>query len=119
MDNANHIESDEIDTLMAEFIYVCNVPLHACESKYFKNFIGALRPSYGVPTRNRLEEIIGKTHDKIAEAKTIDNLCNELIDRIFDFLDLKSLLNVTGTCKRLQIAAASKFNVDHGKKHVW
>lgn len=51
--------------------------------------------------------------------KTITNICNELIDRIFDLLDFESLMNVANTCKRLQIAAAAKFSQIHAKKCIW
>lgn len=54
-----------------------------------------------------------------AETKTISNICNEMVDRSFGFLDVESLLNVAGTCKRLQIAAINKFSNDHGNKTVW
>lgn len=51
-------------------------------------------------------------------AAPIADICNELIDRIFDFLDVESLLNVAGTCKRLQVAAVAKFGQKFGKKCV-
>lgn len=35
------------------------------------------------------------------ETKTITNICYDCLERIFDFLDLESLVNVAGTCKRL------------------
>lgn len=53
-----------------------------------------------------------------AEPKSITNIYYDCLERIFDFLDLESLLNVAGTCKRLQIAAAAKFGDDHGQKYV-
>lgn len=46
------------------------------------------------------------------QAKTLTNIYYDCLDRIFDFLDIESLLNVARTCKRLQIAAAAKFGDD-------
>lgn len=54
----------------------------------------------------------------ISETPALDNIFYDCLERIFDFLDLPSLLNVAGTCKRLQIAAATKFRHDHGNKRV-
>lgn len=51
-------------------------------------------------------------------ATTITDICNELVDRIFDFLDVQSLLNCAQTCTRLQIAAAEKFGHDFGNDCV-
>lgn len=65
MSNINEIESNRIDALMAEFFYSCNVPLHVCESKYFKNLVGALHPAYEIPNRYRLAAILDKAHSKI------------------------------------------------------
>lgn len=48
----------------------------------------------------------------------ITNICNELIDRIFDFLDITSLLNVAGTCKRFQMAAFVNFGQKCATKKV-
>ena len=52
------------------------------------------------------------------EEKTLTNICYDCLERIFDFLDLESLLNVAGTCKRLQIAAVSKFGYVHKGKII-
>lgn len=52
--------------------------------------------------------------DEDEEVKSITNICYDCLERIFDFLDLESLLNVAGTCKRLQIAAAAKYNDEYG-----
>ena len=49
---------------------------------------------------------------------TITNIYYDCLERIFDFLDLRSLLNVADTYKRLQIAAAAKFSDAYGKKPV-
>lgn len=65
MSNTNEIESNRIDALMAEFFYACNIPLHVCESKYFKNLVGALHPAYEIPNRYRLAAILDKAHSKI------------------------------------------------------
>lgn len=56
--------------------------------------------------------------EKVMEAKTITDICYDCLERIFDFLDLESLLNVAHTCKRLQNAAATKFSGDHGKTPI-
>lgn len=50
--------------------------------------------------------------EKLVDApavKTITTICYDVLERIFDFLDLESLLNVADTCKRLRIAAIAKF----------
>lgn len=57
--------------------------------------------------------------EKETEASTMANICHELIERIFDLLDVDSLLNVAGTCKRLQVVAATKFGHKYGNKHIW
>lgn len=53
------------------------------------------------------------------EAKTITNIYYDCLERSFDYLDLESLLNVARTCKRLQIAAAAKFDDDFDEKQSW
>lgn len=57
-----------------------------------------------------------ETSVKTTEEKTITNICYDCLERIFDFSDLKSLLNVADTCKRLQIAAITKFGDKFGKR---
>lgn len=52
------------------------------------------------------------------EPKTLTNIYYDCLERIFDFLDLVSILNVARTCKRLQIAAAPKFSDDYSKKRI-
>lgn len=47
--------------------------------------------------------------DNATNTEIITNICNEIIERIFDHLDPQSLLNVAGTCKRLQTIAAAKY----------
>lgn len=41
----------------------------------------------------------GENADNNGDAKSITNICYDCIERIFDFLDLESLLNVANTCK--------------------
>lgn len=52
------------------------------------------------------------------EVKSLANINYDCLERIFDFLDSDSLLNVASTCKRLQIAATVKFGFDHGSKQI-
>lgn len=56
--------------------------------------------------------------DNAPEPKSITNICIEMVDRIFDYLNIESLLNVAQTCKRLQTAAITKFRDKHGQKNV-
>lgn len=42
----------------------------------------------------------------------------DVLERIFEFLDMESFLNLANTCKRLQIAAAAKFHDDFRKKKI-
>lgn len=53
-----------------------------------------------------------------AATASITDICNELLDRIMDSLDIASLLNVADTCKRIRIAAAAKFGSKFGNKEV-
>lgn len=53
-----------------------------------------------------------------AESKSITNISSKLIDRIFTFLDLESLLRVAHTCKQLQNAAIAKYNDDFSQREV-
>lgn len=50
----------------------------------------------------------------VEETKALSNIYYDCLERIFDFLDLESLLNVADTCKHLQVAAAVKFAYDFG-----
>lgn len=52
------------------------------------------------------------------DEKTITNIYYDCLERIFDFLDLESLLNLAQTCKRLQIAAAAKISDEYGRKCI-
>ena len=56
--------------------------------------------------------------DSTKEAAPIEKLCYELLEKIFAFLDPQNLLNVAGTCKRLQIAAAATFGKKFGGKRT-
>lgn len=55
----------------------------------------------------------------MTEATAITDICYDCLERIFDFLDLKSLLCCAQSCKHLQMAAAAKFGHDFGKKTVF
>lgn len=63
-----------------------------------------------------------RTHQKYkkyvteVEPKSINNIYYDCLEHIFDYLDLASLMNVAGTCKRLQIAAAAKFGDEYDEK---
>lgn len=50
------------------------------------------------------------------EPRSITNIYYDCLERIFDLLDLKSLLYVAQTCKRLQVAAAVNFNDRYGRE---
>lgn len=63
--------------------------------------------------RQKLDE--NYESDNAKEAGAITNICFELLDRIFDSLDIESLLNAGSTCTRLQIAAAEKFTHKFGR----
>lgn len=54
-------------------------------------------------------------HDEI-EAKLLTDIYYDCFEKIFDFLEIKDLLNVAQTCKRLQIAAVTKFSQDFTKR---
>lgn len=59
--------------------------------------------------------------DQEAEAKpkaSIMNIHYACLEYIFEYLDLKDLLNIAHTCKRLQIAAVANFGDEHGKKCI-
>ena len=59
-----------------------------------------------------------REENNATEVKSITNICYDCLERIFDFLDLQSLLMVAGTCKRLQIAAAANFGDKFGSKRI-
>lgn len=71
MDDITQNESHKIDELLGEFVYGCNISFRACDSKYFKDFVSALRPSYQIPNRRRLAgSLLDKAHDKIEKSKS-------------------------------------------------
>lgn len=82
VDNVTPADSDKIDMLLAEFFFGCNVPFSACDSKYFKKLINALRPAYSPPNRKKLAgALLNKVHSTI-EVKNNDlvkNMNNEAI----------------------------------------
>lgn len=45
-------------------------------------------------------------------------MCNELLDKIFGYLDLQNLLDVAGASEQLKITAATKFGQGFGNKTV-
>lgn len=60
-----------------------------------------------------------KPDEDLSETATsFDNLIVDCLERIFHFLDIQSLPNVAGTCKRLQIEAISYFNRKFNGKDV-
>lgn len=66
LDKMTKTESNNIDMLLAEFFFACNVPFHSVDSQYFKKLVSALRPSYTPPNRKRLaESLLEKEHSKM------------------------------------------------------
>lgn len=66
MDQISPADNDKIDLLLAEFFFSCNVSFCAVESKYFKKFVGTLRPAYTPPNRKALAGLLlEKVHDGI------------------------------------------------------
>lgn len=53
-----------------------------------------------------------------APTPNITNTCYDCLEHVFDYLDCKSLLNLAGTCRHLQIAAAARFGQNFGKKRI-
>lgn len=86
MDNVGQSEKEKLDELFAEFIYGCNISFLTCESKYFKQFMQALRPAYAIPNRKKLAgPLLDKVHQKIENqnlnlAQSMDNEAVLLID---------------------------------------
>lgn len=58
------------------------------------------------------------TETAMQPSPSITNTCYECLQHVFDYLDLKSLLNVAGTCRKLQTAVATKFEHKFGKKRI-
>lgn len=66
LDSLSSAESDQLDMLLAEFFFSCNVPFLSCSSVYFKKFINAMRPAYNPPTLRRLAtHLLNRVYDKI------------------------------------------------------
>lgn len=79
-------DKEKLDELFAEFIYGCNISFVTCESKYFKQFMQALRPAYAIPNRKRIAgPLLDKVHQKIENqnlnlVRSMDNESVLLID---------------------------------------
>lgn len=54
LDNVTQADSDKLGLLCAKFFFGCNISFNTCESKYFRNFIKALRPAYSPPNQKKL-----------------------------------------------------------------
>lgn len=80
-----------------------------------------LQPNYQPQTELMHHEQIETDEVSISttDASKIENLCYELLAKIFNFLDPESLLNVADTCKRFQMAAATKFGDRFGRHYIW
>lgn len=51
---------------LRSFFYGCDIPFQVADSKYFKDFVKALRPAYNAPNRRRLAgKLLDKTHESI------------------------------------------------------
>lgn len=86
MDQVKPIEAENLDLLLAEFFFGCNIPFRVVESKYFKKFVNALRPAYNPPHRRLLAgNLLDKTHEKIEKRnmqliKRMDKKATLLVD---------------------------------------
>lgn len=49
----------------------------------------------------------------------LTDLSYDCLERIFDFLDIESLLKLAHTCRQLRVAATSKFGHDYGKRSIY
>lgn len=56
--------------------------------------------------------------NELSERTSLDNICYDLLERILDFSDVNSLLNVADACKRLQNVAIATFRKKHGNKPI-
>ena len=63
--------------------------------------------------RRKVQRLDNTNAPNAPEPKSITNICYDVLERIFEYLDFASFLNVADTCKRLQIAAIAKFHDDH------
>lgn len=70
-------------------------------------------PEYHESAKNDEEVIIA------TESNPMENICTEIVERIFDYLDVQSLLNVAETCKRFQKIAAGRFGHRFGDKAIY
>lgn len=77
LDEVKPVEAENLDHLLAEFFYGCNIPFQVIDSKFFKKFVHALRPAYNPPHRHLLAgKLLDKTHEKIEtrNVKMIENM---------------------------------------------
>lgn len=87
LDNVSSQEAEKLNILMAEFFYGCNVSFNTADSKYFKNFISALRPAYKSPNRKLIAgSLLDKVHDKM----------NETNQKMAQKMDKQAILLVDG-----------------------
>lgn len=56
--------------------------------------------------------------DEADKTTSITDVCYDCLERIFNHLDLESLLMVARTCNRLQVEAAEKFASQYGRKLI-
>lgn len=54
----------------------------------------------------------------VAETKAITNIYYDCLERIFEYLDLESVLSCADTCKRLKIGAAQFFSDEFGDRLI-
>lgn len=54
----------------------------------------------------------------MASECNLDTIIYDCLERIMDFLDVPSLVNLANTCKSLQTNAAAKFHHDHANKRI-
>lgn len=52
------------------------------------------------------------------QPKSLTTIYFDCLERIFDFLELKDMLNIAHTCKRLQTAAVAKFSYDYRNRNI-
>lgn len=79
----------------------------------FQHFKLSLKLNMG----NKLRKLNCLGHQNNGDGTlTITDICDDCLERIFDFLDLQSLLNVAQTCKQLQNAAADTFGYKFGRE---
>lgn len=73
------------------------------------------------PNRKRQKHDQNQTTENAIEVEPVSltNICYDCLERIFDFLDLQSLLNVAGTCAWLQHIVAVQFGEKFRKKRIY